>query len=76
MFKDKGSSFLEIRALDDDVRSYVEGQFMQMQPFIFENSTLRSQIKEGIVKAVGGMYVTSDLPKCPHASSFLEFFTC
>jgi hypothetical protein len=76
MFKNKGSNFLEIRALDDDVRSYVEGQFMRMQPFIFENSNLRSQIKEGIVKAVGGMYVTSSPLKCLHASSCLELFIC
>jgi hypothetical protein len=58
MFHNKKSSLLEIRAPDDDIRGFVEVQFVQMQTFIYENSTLRSQIKEGIVKAVGGVYVT------------------
>lgn len=56
-FKDNDSSSLEIRALGDDVRSYIDGQVETLPRFISENAELKRQIKEQIVEAVDGMSV-------------------
>lgn len=42
-------------ALDDDVRSYIDGQMNKARLFVSEDQKLRSKVKETIVQAVDGM---------------------
>ncbi|XHG04001.1 hypothetical protein AWENTII_007284 [Aspergillus wentii] len=57
IFKNNHSSFLEIRALNDDLRSYIGGQVVKMQPFISDDAILKTQIMNAIVEAVDGMFL-------------------
>lgn len=68
---------VEIRASDEDVHRYIEGQMGQLRPFVGRNLDLREEIKTKIVKAVEGMYVIpyelifnmlSSLGFCLHSS--------
>jgi hypothetical protein len=55
--KFEGSTFLEIRAMDEDVQKYLAGQMDKLPSFVFSNSDLQNNIKTTIAKAVNGMYV-------------------
>ena len=57
--KFKGSTSLEIRASDGDVRKYLEGHMSQLPSFVSRNIDLQEEIVSGIVQAVDGMYVAS-----------------
>ena len=57
--KFQGSISLEIRASEQDVRKYVNGQISHLPSFVRCNPDLQEKIKSGIVKAVDGMYVVS-----------------
>jgi hypothetical protein len=48
---------LEIRPSDDDVRRYLDGRMSQLPGFIRHDRAFQEDIKEGIVKAVNGMFV-------------------
>ncbi|KAJ9241205.1 hypothetical protein DTO166G5_1367 [Paecilomyces variotii] len=61
MFRMKRGDFIEIRALDDDVRSYIDGQMNKLRPFVSEDQDLRSKVKETIVQAVDGMFLLAKL---------------
>ncbi|KAM0479934.1 hypothetical protein ACHAPX_004512 [Trichoderma viride] len=55
-FKGKSES-LEIRASDQDVERYLEKNMDRLRPFVRRNQELQREIKTGIAKAAGGMYV-------------------
>ncbi|KAJ9360173.1 hypothetical protein C8Q69DRAFT_527788 [Paecilomyces variotii] len=61
MFRRNRSDLIEIRALDDDVRSYIDGQMNKARPFVSEDQKLRSKVKETIVQAVDGMFLLATL---------------
>jgi len=53
----KGSISLEIRASDEDVQRYLEGQMFRLASCVMRNTNLQGIIKSSIIKAVDGMYV-------------------
>jgi hypothetical protein len=53
----EGSQTLEIRASDEDVRRYLDGNMFQLPRFVARNLELQEEIKTAIDKAVHGMYV-------------------
>lgn len=57
----EGSMSLEIRASKHDVQRYVDGHMLQLPSFVGRNLDLQEEIKAKIVKAVDGMYVSSQL---------------
>jgi ankyrin repeat protein len=54
---------LEIRASEEDVRSYLDGWMSKLPAFVGRNFGLQEEIKTGVIKAVDGMYVDSHLLK-------------
>jgi len=52
----EGSTRLEIRASEEDVRRYIDGHVLQLPGFITRRLELQEEIKATIVKAVDGMY--------------------
>ena len=52
--------WLEIRACDEDVKRYLEGQMSRLSSCVMRSTSLQEVIKCNIIKAVDGMYV---LPK-------------
>lgn len=56
-----GSLSLEIRAIDEDVQTYLASQIYRFPSFVARNLNLQDQIKSTIAKAVGGMQVRSFL---------------
>jgi hypothetical protein len=57
--KFNGSTPMEIRANDEDIRKYLEGHMSQLPSFVSRNVDLQEEIVTKIVQAVDGMYVTS-----------------
>lgn len=55
--KFQGSMSLEIRAMDEDVETYLAGQMEKLPPFVISNPDLQNQIKVKIAKAISGMSV-------------------
>ena len=55
----KGSVSLEIRANDEDVRKYLDGQMSTLRGFVRDNLALKKEIKTAIINAVDGMYVVT-----------------
>ena len=53
----EGSTILEIRASEEDVRRYLEGCMFRLPGFIVRSLELQEEIKTRIIKAVDGMYV-------------------
>lgn len=56
--KFKGGTFLEIRALDEDVQTYLTSQMYRL-PLVKSKPDLQAKIKDAIAAAVRGMCVTS-----------------
>jgi Cdc6-like AAA superfamily ATPase len=57
----KGTSQVEIRANDEDVKSYLEGRMAErskIPSFISDSGILQQEIKDKIIEAVDGMLVT------------------
>jgi hypothetical protein len=54
----EGSVSIEIRASNEDVRSYLDGHMFRLPGFVCRSQELQDEVKTEIVKAVGGMYVT------------------
>ncbi|KFX98618.1 hypothetical protein O988_04271, partial [Pseudogymnoascus sp. VKM F-3808] len=52
---------LEIRASEEDVRRYIDGQMPCLPPFVRRNLDIQEQIKTKIVKAVDGMFLLAQL---------------
>ncbi|KAG5782522.1 hypothetical protein H9Q73_003823 [Fusarium xylarioides] len=52
---------LEIRPSDDDVRKYLDGRMSQLPGFIRHDRAFQEDIKEGVVKAVSGMFLLAHL---------------
>jgi hypothetical protein len=52
-----GHTLLEIRALESDVRRYVDGHISNLPSFVRRSPDLQEEVKTGIVGAVDGMYV-------------------
>jgi hypothetical protein len=50
---------LEIRASDEDVQRYLDGQMLQLPSCVLRSPELQDEIKADIIKAVNGMYVTA-----------------
>ena len=54
-FKSRGSSILEIRARDEDMRRYLDGHINQISTYVREAPGIESKIKSTIIKAAEGM---------------------
>lgn len=54
-FRRNDSRIIEIRALDDDIRIYIDSKLNNARSFVSEDQELRSSIRETIVQAVDGM---------------------
>jgi hypothetical protein len=52
----EGNTLLEIRASEEDVRSYLDGHMLQLPGFVTRRPEIQEEIKATIVKAVDGMY--------------------
>ncbi|KAH8586052.1 ankyrin repeat protein, partial [Bisporella sp. PMI_857] len=61
MEKFQGSISLEIRASEQDVRKYVNGQISHLPYFVGRNPELQEKIKSEIVKVVDGMFLLAQL---------------
>jgi hypothetical protein len=57
--KFNGSTSLEIRASNEDVRKYLDGHIFRLPGFVVRNPELQDEIKTEIVRLVDGMYVVS-----------------
>ncbi|KAI9727372.1 MAG: hypothetical protein M1834_008443 [Cirrosporium novae-zelandiae] len=57
----KESMSLEIRASEEDVRKYLDGQMSRFRPFVSRDPDLQNMIKTKIVKAVDGMFLLAQL---------------
>jgi len=53
----EGSILLEIRASEEDVRRYLDGQMQRLPLCVQESCDLQEKIKIEIIKTVNGMYV-------------------
>ncbi|KAI0440392.1 hypothetical protein F4803DRAFT_527515, partial [Xylaria telfairii] len=51
----------EIRASDEDIIRYVDGNLSRLPGFVSRDSTLQTEIKESIVKSVDGMFLLAQL---------------
>jgi hypothetical protein len=73
----EGSTSLQIRASEEDVRRYLDGRMSQLPAFIGHSSHLQKRIKTEIVGAVDGMYVHPLSPRFILISlgSYLQNFT-
>ncbi|KAF4630324.1 hypothetical protein G7Y89_g7821 [Cudoniella acicularis] len=58
-FREKPS--LEIRADKNDIQRYLSGHMSQLPQFVGCRSDLQEEIKTGIIKAVGGMFLLAQL---------------
>jgi hypothetical protein len=58
--KFNGSTLLEIRASNEDVRKYLKGHMSQLPSFVSRNVDLQEEIMTEIAQAVDGMYVPSE----------------
>lgn len=52
----EGSTLLEIRASEEDVRRYLDSHMLRLPGFVTRSPELQEEIKAAIVKAVDGMY--------------------
>ncbi|OAP56393.1 hypothetical protein AYL99_09572 [Fonsecaea erecta] len=59
--KFEAATSLEIRASEEDVRRYVDGHIYRLPGFVSGNHDLQEEIKTGIVRSVGGMYLLAQL---------------
>ncbi|KAI0887892.1 uncharacterized protein GGS22DRAFT_197834 [Annulohypoxylon maeteangense] len=59
--KFEGAISLEIRASDDDVGRYIDGQITRLPGFVVRHDELRKEIKAGIVESVQGMFLLAQL---------------
>jgi len=50
---------LDIRASNEDVQRYLDGHMSQLPRCVLRSSELQEEIKDEIIKAVDGMYVSS-----------------
>lgn len=50
---------LEVRASDEDVARYVDGHIDELPRFVSKSAKIQQNIKDAIVSAVDGMYVSS-----------------
>jgi RecB family exonuclease len=53
----EGHPKLDIRASEEDVRRYLEGQMFRLPGYVARSSELQEEIKTDIINAVDGMYV-------------------
>lgn len=54
-FRKRESAFLEIRAMDDDVRNYIDGHISLPQSIISKDPWLENEVKTKIIDSVDGM---------------------
>jgi len=54
-FERQGSSILEIRASDEDIRRYLDDHINQIPTFVREAPGIERKIKFAIIKAADGM---------------------
>ncbi|QSZ31250.1 hypothetical protein DSL72_000813 [Monilinia vaccinii-corymbosi] len=55
------SPWLEIRAREEDVERYLDGQMSQLPQYVLRNQGLQDDIKSQIIKAVDGMFLLARL---------------
>ncbi|KFZ17293.1 hypothetical protein V501_01823 [Pseudogymnoascus sp. VKM F-4519 (FW-2642)] len=56
-----GHTLLEIRALESDVRRYVDGNISNLPSFVRRSPELQEEVKTEIVKAVDGIFLLAQL---------------
>jgi hypothetical protein len=56
-----GSSLREIRANEQDVRTYIDGHLSKLPSFVGQNLNLQEEIKTKIAEVVDGMYVLVEI---------------
>lgn len=54
-FKEKGYALLEIRAVDEDIRSFIRGNLASLPDFVAESEAIVEKIQEEIARATNGM---------------------
>jgi hypothetical protein len=52
----EGALSLEIRAIDEDLQKYLDGQMLLLQPPLLKHAKIRDMIRREVVNAVDGMY--------------------
>ncbi|XTI89039.1 hypothetical protein V2W45_1399781 [Cenococcum geophilum] len=57
----EGNTMLEIRASEEDVRRYLEGDMFRLPAFVVRSLELQEEIKTRIIKAVDGMFLLAQL---------------
>ncbi|KAH8802659.1 hypothetical protein F5884DRAFT_476644 [Xylogone sp. PMI_703] len=57
----KENLILEIRASEEDVRSYLQGSMFRLPGFVGQSLELQEEIKTSIVKAINGMFLLAQL---------------
>ncbi|KAH9208093.1 hypothetical protein DL95DRAFT_415087 [Leptodontidium sp. 2 PMI_412] len=57
----EGSSKLEIRASEEDVRRYLDGHMVQLPRVVARSLELQEEIKTNIVNAIDGMFLLAQL---------------
>jgi NACHT domain len=72
----KGSMSLEIRASEEDVQRYLDGQMSRLPRFVAQSPELQEEIKIEICKAVGGMYAASFQREWNHMLIFSQVSAC
>ncbi|RSL88930.1 hypothetical protein CEP51_001482 [Fusarium floridanum] len=55
--KFEGAEKLEIRAIDEDVRNYVDSYMTKLPRFVIRSPELQEETKTSIVNAIGGMFL-------------------
>jgi hypothetical protein len=70
--KFKGTVWKEVRATEEDIQKYLDGNMLRLPNCVVQGPELREEVKTKIVKAVDGMYVTFP-PYSKGANMFLGF---
>ncbi|GKZ29613.1 hypothetical protein AbraIFM66950_005767 [Aspergillus brasiliensis] len=62
LFRERDNcSFLEIQAMDDDVRRYIQGNLIYLPAFVIRDQSMADRILEVITRAASGMFLFARL---------------
>ncbi|KAF4991196.1 hypothetical protein FDECE_14117 [Fusarium decemcellulare] len=61
MSKFEGSATVEVKAQEEDVRTYLRGQMKDLRPFVQESSDIQNEIETSISTSVQGMFLLARL---------------
>lgn len=60
-FEEKNAISMDIKALDDDMLSYLDTSLSKLPSFVMKDHQLQEKVKSAILKAANGMLVSLDL---------------